>query len=213
MKKMEKYLRNIDLTKATGSDNIGPRLLKLAALFIAESLTYICNQNQNINISTFPDKWKEGKVRPLHKSGPKDNTTNYRPISVLPVLSKLLEKHVHGSLMTFLISHNALHSTQSGFRLNHSCETALLQMINEFHEGINNGQIIGMVMVDFRKGFDSVEHAILLKNSGIVKSQTKHFSGCLPMETKSCHKWYRIKIWKKNMFCVPQGSILGPLFC
>ena len=92
---MEKYWRNIDLTKATGSDNIGPILLKLAAPFIAESLTYICNQI--INNSTFPDKWKEGKVRPLNKN----DTNNYRPISVLPVLSKLLEKHVHDSLMAF----------------------------------------------------------------------------------------------------------------
>ena len=74
--------------------------------------------------------------------------------------------------MSFLISHNALHSTQSGFRPNHSCETALLQMINKFHEAINNGQIIGMVMVDFRKAFDLVDHTLLLK-----KSQMKHFSG------------------------------------
>ena len=107
VKRMEKYLRNIDLTKATGSDNIGPKLLKLAAPFIAESLTYICNQS--INNSTFPDKWKEGKVRPLHKNGPKDDTNNSRHISVLPVLSRLLKKHVHDSLMTFLIPHNALH--------------------------------------------------------------------------------------------------------
>ena len=71
------------------SDNIGPRLLKLAAPFIVESLIYICNKS--INNSTFPDKWKEGKVRHLHKNGPKDDTNNYRPILVIPVLSKLLE--------------------------------------------------------------------------------------------------------------------------
>ena len=94
----------------------------------------------------------------MHKNGPRDDTNNYRPISVLPVLSKLLEKHVHDTFMSFLISHNALHSTQSGFRPNHSCETALLQMINKFHEAINNGKIIGMVMVDFRKAFDLVDH-------------------------------------------------------
>ena len=91
--KVEKYLKNIDLTKSTGLDNIGPRLLKLAAPFISDSLTYICNQS--IINSTFPNKWKEGKIRPLHKNGPRDDTNNYRPISVLPVLSKLLEKHVH----------------------------------------------------------------------------------------------------------------------
>ena len=74
-------------------DTIGPRLLKLAAPYISESLTFICNQS--IVKSVFPKKRKEGKVTPLHKNGAKDDTNNYRPISVLPVVSKLLEKHVH----------------------------------------------------------------------------------------------------------------------
>ena len=117
----------------------------------------------------------EGKVRPLHKNDPRDDTNNYRPISVLPVISKLSEKHVPASLMSFLISYNVLHSTQSGFRPNYSCETALLQMIDKFHQAINNGQIIGMVMVDFRK----VDHTLLLKNSSITKFVVTHFNGFL----------------------------------
>ena len=113
--------------------------------------------------STFPEKWKEGKVTPLHKNGPKDDTNNYRPISVLPVLSKLLEKHVHDSLTFYLSSNNLLHSTQSGFRPNHSCETALLQMTNKCLGAINNNEMVGMVMIDFRKAFDLVDHTLLLK--------------------------------------------------
>ena len=68
------FLKHIDVSKATGCDNIGPRLLKIAASHIAESVTYICHQS--IKTSSFPEKWKEAKVTPLHKGGPKDDINN-----------------------------------------------------------------------------------------------------------------------------------------
>ena len=104
----------------------------------------------------------------MHINGPKDDTNNYMPISVFPVLFKSLETHVHDALITFLISHNALHSTQSGFRPNHSCDTALLQMINKFHEAINSGQIIGMVTADFSKAFDIVDQTLLIIKTKVL---------------------------------------------
>ena len=150
----------------------------------------------------------------MHKNGPRDDTNNYRPISVLPVLSKLLEKHVHDTLMSFLISHNALHSTQSGFRPNHSCETALLQMINKFHEAINNGQIIGMVMVDFRKAFDLVDHTLLLKKLRHYKisDETLLWFSSYLLNRKQKVVINNIESTTENIVCgVPQGTILGPL--
>ena len=150
----------------------------------------------------------------MHKNGPKDDTNNYRPISDLPVLSKLLEKHVHDSLMSFLILHNVLHSTQSGFRPNHSCETALLQMINKFHEAINNGQIIGMVMVDFRKAFDLVDHTLLLKKLRHYKisNETLLWFSSYLLNRKQKVVINNIESTTENIVCgVPQGSILGPL--
>ena len=89
MVNVRKYLSNVDVSKATGTDNIGPRLLKLAAPYIASEITYICNKS--ISTSSFPNKWKEAKVSPLHKQGPSDDINNYRPISILPVLSKILK--------------------------------------------------------------------------------------------------------------------------
>ena len=117
--KVLKYLKDLDVKKSTGTDEIGPRLLKLASPFIAESLAFICNLS--IRRGSFPDKWKEAKVKPLHKGGPTNDLNNFRPISILPVLSKLFEKHVHESLLAFLEQYKLLYSTQSGFRPKHSC--------------------------------------------------------------------------------------------
>ena len=108
---VSKFLSNIDINKATGIDMIGPRLLKLAAPFIDDEITFICNHS--ITNSVFPSKWKGAKVTPLHKNGPHEEINNYRPISILPVLSKVLEKNVHESLSEFLHQHKLLHKTQS----------------------------------------------------------------------------------------------------
>ena len=210
--KVSKFLVNIDVSKATGCDQIGPRLIKIAAPYITDSITHICNQS--IRDSVFPNKWKEGKVAPLHKTGAKDDVNNYRPISVLPVLSKILEKHVHDSLMDFLITYNLLHKTQSGFRPSHSCETALLGMISRWLEAMNNGSMIGVVMVDFKKAFDLVDPSILLQKLKLYK---------LCDNTMSWFTSYLLNC--KQRVCVnnvlsddeivingvPQGSIMGPL--
>ena len=116
--------------------------------------------------------------------------------------------------MSFLISHNALHSTQSGFRPNHSCETALLQMISKFHEAINNGQIIGMVMVDFRKAFDLVDHTLLLKKLRHYKisDETLLWFSSYLLKRKQKVVINNIESTTENIVCgVPQGTILGPL--
>ena len=116
-KKVLKYLSNIDISKATGTDNTGPRLLKLAAPLIAADITFICNKS--IGAGCFPNKWKEAKVSPLYRNGPHDDLNNYRPISILLILSKGLEKHVSNNLFSYLDGNNLLHKTQSGFRSKH----------------------------------------------------------------------------------------------
>ena len=210
--KVLKYLKDLDVKKSTGTDEIGPRLLKLASPFIAESLAFICNLS--IRRGSFPDKWKEAKVKPLHKGGPTNDLNNFRPISILPVLSKLFEKHVHESLLAFLEQYKLLYSTQSGFRPKHSCETALLYMVDKWLKALDRGELVGVVLVDFRKAFDLVDHEILLKKLELYKLN------------HTCLNWFRSylsdrtqKVSFKNMMSakksiihgVPQGSILGPL--
>ena len=129
-------------------------------------------------------------------------------------MSKFLEKHIHDSLMTYLVKFNLLHKNQSGFRPSHSCETTLIGMISKWLESINKGSLIGAVMIDFKKAFDLVDHNVLLK-------KLKHYK--LSDEALMWFASYlgkrKQKVSLNNVFsedeiitdCVPQGSIMGPL--
>ena len=191
---------------------IGPRLLKLAALFIAGEITFICNQS--IAKSVFPSKWKEAKVTQLFKNGPHEEVNNYRPISILPVLSKVLEKHIHQSLYDFLHAFQLLHKTQSGFQAQHSCETAFVNMIHSWLNTIDNGKMIGVVVVDFKKAFDLVDHQILLNKLEIydIKDDTLSWFDTYLTNRKQQVSINNCKsLFKQISYGVPQGSILGPL--
>ena len=210
--KVLKFLSTIDINKATGSDMIGPRLLKVAAPYIADEVTFICNHS--IINSVFPSKWKEAKVTPLFKNGPHEEVNNYRPISILPVLSKVLEKHVHESLSEFLHTYNLLHKTQSGFRTQHSCETALVNMIDLWMNAIDSGKMVGVVLVDFKKAFDLVDHQILIDKLEIYGIKGEALSW---FNTYLTNRKQQVAInncksdFKQISYGVPQGSILGPL--
>ena len=210
--KVLKHLSNVDVSKATGSDNIGTRLLKLAASHIADDITFICNSS--INSNCFPDKWKEAKVSPLHKNGPIEEINNYRPISILPVLSKALEKHVSDSLTLYLNENNLLHKTQSGFRPHHSCETALNFMTDSWLNAIDDGKMIGVVLVDFKKAFDLVDHDILMSKLefyGIKDKTLSWFKSYLSQRQQQVSIDNTKSRFRPITCGVPQGSILGPL--
>ena len=207
-----KYLNNLDIKKSTGTDDIGPRLLKMSSPIIAESLTYICNLS--IKTGSFPTKWKEAKIKPLHKGGSSSDPNNFRPISILPVLSKLFEKHVHEALMNFLEEYKLLYDTQSGFRPNHSCETALIHMVEQWLKALDNGELVGVLLVDFRKAFDLVDHNILLKKLELYKLNqvTLNWFRLYLSDRKQVVSFKNNTSEQKTVKCgVPQGSILGPL--
>ena len=155
------YLFDMDVTKATGLDCIGPRLLKIAPNVLTPSITYIINKS--IESRVFPWTWKNAKVNPIFKTGDKDNVNNYRPISIWPTLSKIIEKWIATKLMSCLDKYALLHKNQSGFGKNHSTESALILMMDTWLKAINEGKLVGCAMIDFRKTFDLVDHDLLLK--------------------------------------------------
>ena len=166
-----RYLSTLAVSKATGLDGIGPKMLKLSSGIITKSITYIVNKCILYN-GHFPDSWKQAKVNALFKSGAKDDINNYCPISILPTLSKLIEKFMQKHLMNYLNTFDVLHKFQSGFRSGHSTETALTLMTERWLKAINDGNIVGTIMIDFRKAFDLVDHDLLIHKLSLYKCGT-----------------------------------------
>ena len=129
-------------------------------MVFAKPLTRIVNES--LSQGTVPSEWKYAKITPLFKKGLSTNMDNYRPISVLPVVSKVLERIVHHQLHSFLSEHKLLNLYQCGFRRNHSTELAAIAFLDYIRCGMDLGLLTGAVFIDLRKAFDSVDHEILI---------------------------------------------------
>ena len=122
-------LLGLSSNKPTGIDKISCKIIKIAAPVISDTLTLIFNQA--ITISSFPDEWKTAKVIPVFKNGQRNIPGNYRPISVLPVISKIMERILYDQLYDYLTKSKLLSDSQFGFRKFHSTATALLNCTND----------------------------------------------------------------------------------
>ena len=130
--------------KATGLDKISAKLLKECPDLIAESLTLIFNQSLLTGI--FPDEWKSARVTPLYKnSGKRNDPTNYRPISVIPVVAKVFERVVYDQLYHYLTENCIISLYQSGFRSLHSTITALLEATDSWAMNIDRGLVNAVI--------------------------------------------------------------------
>ena len=171
-----------------------------------------------INISfkegVFPKQLKLAKVVPIHKSGKRTDVSNYRPISLLSTFSKIYEKIMHKRVDSFLTKYNILQDNQYGFRKGHSCEHALISAQNKILESLDKKQITLLLLIDFSKAFDMVDHNILLyklKHYGIRGVALKWFESYLKNRKQYTHINNINSETQKLTYGVPQGSILGPL--
>ena len=153
-------------------------------------------------------------MTPIFKSGDPADVTNYRPIPVLPILSKIAERHVHNALYSFLSENDLIYIRQSGFRPRHSTETALIKVIDDLLFNLDNDRVSGMVSIDYRKAFDMIDHTLLLKKLevyGLSTETLQWFTSYLR------NRRQLVKLGDKHSNVVnvphgiPQGCILGPL--
>ena len=124
-------------------------MIRMATPAIADSLTYIFNQA--VTLASFPDEWKIATVIPLFKSGHRNMPGNYRPISILPAISKIMERILYNQLYNYLTEYGLLSSVQFGFRKSHSTATALLDCTNEWYINIDKKMFNLVVFIDLKK--------------------------------------------------------------
>ena len=152
------YLLKVD--KSSGPDSFSPKVVKNCINSFANPLCDIFNKSLSSGI--VPNKLKVAKIVPLHKKNDINNVENYRPIALLSVFAKLLEKVMHKRLYDFLLKCDILTSKQFGFRRNYSTDLSIVNFTNDILREITNGMFCYGVFMDLSKAFDTIDHHILL---------------------------------------------------
>lgn len=204
-------IKNLSSDSSPGLDNINNKILKAIGHSIAVPLADIFNLS--MASGDFPSAWKVAAVVPIHKGGPKNDLGNYRPISLLGSISKLLERIVNKRLMNFLETQNVIMDRQFGFRRGRSTEDAVSLLTNTVASNLDKDQKCIGVFLDLAKAFDSISIPILiskLESYGIRGNCLKWFTEYLTGR-QQCVRISNNKSGLRTVnFGVPQGSTLGP---
>ena len=208
---VKNIIKNLKESSA-GWDSISSRIVKNTYEFFLSPLTYI--MNLSLIKGVVPSELKIAKVIPLFKSGDPTKFSNYRPVSVLPVFSKILERLMYVRLLSFINKNKLLYKFQFGFRADHSPQLALIYLIDKISNALENGEFVLGVFLDFSKAFDTVNHEILftkLNHYGVRDNALEWFKSYLSNREQFV-SYDGFESTKRVIKCgVPQGSILGPL--
>lgn len=207
-----KIINKLDPNSSIGLDGINTKAIKCISPLITENLKNCFNKL--LQRGEFPDSLKVAKVTPIYKTGAKTDPGNYRPISVLPILSKILEKILHKRLENYLNSINFLSERQYGFRSKSNTLTATIDLVTKIKTNIDKKHIVLGIYIDLKKAFDTVSHSLLLKkleHIGIRGPALDMFQSYLTNRFQVV-KMENTKSNPLPIHCgIPQGSILGPL--
>ena len=212
--KVLNLIKSLEPKTSSSYDNISAKLLLQLADMLHSILRLLINKSLMTGI--FPDKLKIAIVSPIYKGKDTDphEFSNYRPISILPTLSKLFEKVVHKQLYEYLNNNNLLNNSQYGFRPNHSTEYAAIEFVDHAMHDIDQGNIPLSIFLDLSKAFDTLDHNILLKklhHYGVRGIYLDWFSSYLSDRLQYVAYNHKMSQPQKLTTGVPQGSVLGPL--
>ena len=207
---VSKQIDKLSVKKATGHAGISSKLIKLAKPSITDHITTIVNKS--LSTSVFPDELKVAQIAPLHKKNSTLEKGNYRPVSLLPVLSKVLERAINTQLTDFFNHH--FNTYLSAFRPGYGCQSTLLKVVEDWKQALDENKYVAAILMDLSKAFDCLPHDLLLlklKYYGIADSALKLLDSYLS-NRKQCVKIGQINSSFRLIYKgVPQGSILGPV--
>ena len=171
LKFIEESIASLPLHKSTGIDGLNVHLLKPVSTTVARVLHHL--YTLSINQSVVPNSWKIASVTPIFKDGDREQPLNYRPISVISVPMKILERSVHDQIESYITRYEILTPDQSGFRKYHSTVTAATEIVDNLYHNMDSGMATAIAFLDLRKAFDTVDRKLLLaKLLKILKSRT-----------------------------------------
>ena len=193
--------------------NMDCKLLKLGAEILAPSITSLFNSS--VETGRIPNDWKYARVTPIYKGkGDKNMHGNYRPISVLCHISKILEREIQTQLMEYLTDHALVNIDQFAFLKSHSTQTCLHRLVDDWLEAMDDDEIIGACFLDIQKCFDTINHKLLLQKLayyGINDNELQWFTNYLHERQQSVFCNGMLSKPEQIDIGVPQGSILGPI--
>ena len=223
---IEKYINKIDITKSSGIPGIRTRLFKDAFKVLSVELTHIINES--LDQAIFPDAWAIGTITPIPKGGDSHDPGNWRPITILPLPSKIMERAVHYQLINYFEENDYLHKNQHGFRKNCSTATAIFKLSRDLHSAYDLGYSTSCIFVDYKKAFETLRHKILMEEMhayGLSQKSIRwlnsylenrrHVVDCLmsPMEYLKAPFWGLVCLLFMLMtYCILWEKIMLPQF-
>ena len=207
---INKLVSKINIKKATGVDQISSKLLRAGAPVLNKHITTLVNNT--IKTSVFPTRLKEAQVVPLHKKNDPLDKKNYRPVSILPTISKVYEMVLSDQLTDLF--ENIFHTFLCAFRKGHGCQTTLLRLLEDWKTALDKNQYVAAILMDLSKAFDCLPHDILLcklSAYGLSPKSVELLRNYLTGRKQQIKLQGDLSSWADIQKGVPQGSILGPL--